>query len=70
VKKQKAKSQACPSPAGDPQGRDVKALQSEVVRLQAELKHEQMRAAAYDEMINVAESKFKISIRKKVGAKR
>jgi hypothetical protein len=49
---------------------EVQALQAEVVRLQSELKGERLRADAYDEMINVAESKFNISIRKKAGAKR
>ena len=48
---------------------DVKVLQAEVARLQAELQHERFRADAYDEMINVAESKFNVSIRKKAGAK-
>ena len=48
---------------------DIKALQSEVIRLQAQLKRESLRADAYDEMINVAESKFNIAIRKKAGAK-
>jgi len=48
---------------------DVKALQEEVARLKAELKHERFRADAYDEMISVAESKFNVSIRKKAGAK-
>jgi hypothetical protein len=70
VKKQKAKSPPCPSPAVDPQGADEKALQTEIVRLRAQLKAGQLRADAYDEMINVAERKFNISIRKKVGAKR
>ena len=49
---------------------DIESLQKEVIRLQAQLKHESLRADAYDEMINVAESKFNISIRKKAGAKR
>jgi hypothetical protein len=49
---------------------DITALQMEVSRLQAQLKHERLRADAYDEMINVAETKFNIVIRKKVGAKR
>jgi transposase len=49
---------------------DVKSLQVEVARLQAQLKHEKLRAEAYDEMINVAETKFNIAIRKKAGAKR
>jgi len=61
-----------PSPAtvAVPAANDVKALQSEITRLQAQVKHERLRADAYDEMINVAESKFNIPIRKKVGAKR
>jgi len=49
---------------------DIKNLQSEVIRLQAQLKAESLRADAYDEMIKVAESKFNISIRKKAGVKR
>ena len=50
---------------------DLKFLQSEVIRLQSQLKQESLRADAYDEMINVAESGFNnIAIRKKVGAKR
>lgn len=50
--------------------KDVKALQQEISRLQAQLKHETLRADAYDELINVAESKFRILIRKKAGTKR
>jgi hypothetical protein len=49
---------------------DVSALRSEIVRLQSQLKHERLRAEAYDEMIRVAETRFNISIRKKAGAKR
>jgi hypothetical protein len=49
---------------------EVKSLKAEIARLQAQLKYEQLRADAYDEMINVAESMFKIPVRKKVGAKR
>jgi len=48
---------------------DIKALESEIVRLQAQVKQESLRADAYEEMINVAESKFNIAIRKKAGAK-
>jgi len=54
----------------EPQATDIQALQREVVRLQVQVRHEQLRAEAFNEMINVAESKFNISIRKKVGAKR
>jgi len=49
---------------------DIHVLQAEISHLQAQLKAEKLRADAYDEMINVAESKFKIAIRKKAGAKR
>jgi len=52
------------------QSRDIKFLESEVARLQASLKEEKLRADACDEMIRVAECKFKIAIRKKAGAKR
>jgi transposase len=52
------------------QVKDVQSLQAEVSRLQAQLKEERLRADAYDEMIQVAESKFKIAIRKKAGVKR
>jgi hypothetical protein len=54
----------------DTQSTDIQSLQSEVIRLQKQLQQERMRADAFDEMISVAESKFTISIRKKVGAKR
>jgi dsDNA-binding SOS-regulon protein len=56
-------------PDASPPPKDIKFLQSEVVRLQSALKQEKLRADAYDEMIHVAESKFKIAIRKKAGAK-
>jgi transposase len=56
-------------PTDTPQVKDVKALEVEIARLHAQRKAEKLRADAYDEMINVAESKFRISIRKKVGAK-
>ena len=49
---------------------DVKELQAEVARLKKELRHEKMRADAYDMMIDLAEDAFKIPIRKKSGAKR
>ena len=49
---------------------DVKELQAEVARLKKELRHEKMRADAYDMMIDLAEDAFKIPIRKKSGAER
>lgn len=37
--------------------------------LEAQLRQESLRADAYDELINVAESMYHIRIRKKIGAK-
>lgn len=48
---------------------NVKDLQAEIKRLKKELAYESMRAAAFNELINVAEKQFNISIRKKAGAK-
>ena len=48
---------------------EVQELQKEVLELRKRLVQEKLRADAYNEMINVAEGKFKIKIRKKVGAK-
>ena len=48
---------------------DFKALQRRNKELEAQLKRETLRADFYDEMINVAEAKFNIPIRKKAGAK-
>lgn len=48
---------------------DVQALQAELKRLRAELLNAQIKSEAYDELINVAEAKFSIQIRKKAGAK-
>ena len=45
------------------------ALKSEILRLKKELKDAQMRAHAYDTMIDVAEEMFNIPIRKKAGTK-
>ena len=49
---------------------DTKALKAEIMRLEKELKREKLRADLNDEIINVAEQKFNIQIRKKAGAKR
>jgi hypothetical protein len=71
IHKSKSKKKAQTQPdAVDSQVNDVTARRAEVARLQAQLKHEKLRADAYDERINVAESMFKIPIRKKAGAKR
>lgn len=47
-----------------------KAMEDEIKELRRRLKEAELRADAYDEMINVAESMFNIPIRKKAGAKR
>ena len=47
----------------------VQELQKEVLELRKQLAEEKLRADAYGEMINVAEGKFNIKIRKKAGAK-
>lgn len=49
---------------------DVKSLEKKIKTLEAQLKHETLRADFYNEMINVAEAKFNVPIRKKAGAKR
>ena len=51
------------------QSKEVEALQKRVKELEAQLRHAEIKAEFYDEMINVAEAKFKIPIRKKAGAK-
>ena len=48
---------------------DVQELQAELKRLRAQLTKAEIKAEAYDELINVAETKFNIQIRKKAGAK-
>lgn len=49
--------------------RDVRELQAELKKLRAQLNKAEIKAEAYDELINVAEAKFNIRIRKKAGAK-
>ena len=49
--------------------RDVQELQTELKKLRAQLNKAEIKAEAYDELINVAEAKFNIQIRKKAGAK-
>ncbi len=48
---------------------DVQELQRRIKELEAQLLQAEIKAEFYDEMINVAEAKFKIPIRKKAGAK-
>lgn len=45
------------------------SMAEELAKLRQQLQKEKLRADAYEEMINVAESKFNIAIRKKAGAK-
>lgn len=45
---------------------DVKSLKAEISRLKRELDDATLRADAYNEMINVAEERFRIPIRKKL----
>ncbi|MDR0667186.1 MAG: transposase [Prevotellaceae bacterium] len=69
MRKRKRTKATPPSPEV-PAGSELKTLEREVSRLQTQLKAERLRADAYEEMIKVAETKFKIAIRKKAGAKR
>ena len=48
---------------------EIARLQARVKELEAQLLRAEIKAEAYDEMINVAEAKFRIPIRKKAGAK-
>ena len=64
------KEQPIPSmPAEQLPENNVQALQAELKKLRAELLNAEIKAEAYDELINVAEAKFGIQIRKKAGAK-
>ena len=62
-------SEQVPTPQSRPESNDVKELQEELKRLRAQLLEAEIKAEAYDELINVAEAKFNIQIRKKAGAK-
>ena len=48
---------------------DNELLQDKIARLESQLRKEKLRADAYDKMIDIAEKKFNIPIRKKAGAK-
>jgi hypothetical protein len=48
---------------------DIESLQDKIARLESQLRKEKLRADAYDMMIDIAEKKFNIPIRKKAGAK-
>ena len=48
----------------------IAALEKELKVVKASLSYEKMRADAYDKMIEIAEEKFNLPIRKKAGTKR
>ena len=52
-----------------PQSAEIRELQKRVEELERQLLEAEIKAEAYDELINVAEAKFRIPIRKKAGAK-
>lgn len=66
---EKRKKKAIENSLQSPLPQDTQSLQSEVVRLRKALREASMRADLYDEMIDVAEKQFNISIRKKAGTK-
>ena len=60
----KAKADNNPPSAAD------ETADEKIARLEKELEEARLRADLYDEMINVAEKRFDIQIRKKAGTKR
>ena len=62
-----AKSQETASVQTD--GKDVKELQKKTKELEAQLLAAEVKAEVYDRMIEIAEARFGIPIRKKPGAK-
>ena len=51
----------------DNQAEEIKALRAEILELKKKLHQETMRADFYDTMVDVAEERFNIEIRKKAG---
>ena len=62
-----AKSQETASVQTD--SKDVKELQKKIKELEAQLLAAEVKAEVYDRMIEIAEARFGIPIRKKPGAK-
>ena len=62
------KKEKSPTPSED--SASITALLLENERLRTALKHEKLRAQAYDTMIDVAEELFYVPIRNRAGAKR
>ena len=56
-------------PSAEPVEEGNETLQERLLRLEKALKEARMRADLYEEIINVAEKKFDIQIRKKAGTK-
>ena len=52
-----------------PQSEQDKALKKRVKELEARLLQAEIKTGAYDEMIKIAEARYRIPIRKKTGAK-
>ena len=50
-------------------GDEIKALKAENLKLQRQLREAELRADLYNEIIEVAEEKFNLPIKKKAGAK-
>ena len=69
VKEAKNAPKPFPEVAEEELPKTVLELQSELKKLRAQLNKAEIKAEAYDELINVAEAKFNIQIRKKAGAK-
>lgn len=51
------------------QSEEAENLKKRIKELKAQVRRAEIKAEFYDEMINVAEAKFKIQIRKKSGDK-
>ena len=70
VKKSKRSARVHPEvPINEALQDEVIALQKEIKDLRAQLTKAEIKAEAFDELINVAEAQFGIQIRKKAGAK-
>ncbi|MEE3499615.1 MAG: hypothetical protein VZS12_10980 [Ruminococcus bromii] len=68
TKSQKQQTQQ-QTPVTTPAADEVEKLKAEIDNLRKALDYEKLRAEAYNTMIDIAEKKFSISIRKKRGAK-
>ena len=57
------------SNCADAKSPEIQALEREIARLQAELERAEIKAELYNKMIDLAEEKLNIPVRKKYGAK-